>query len=163
MTSEPSQIPRDKALLRAITPADLPVFYRHQADPASNSMAVVHPRSRDEFDAFWDRVLRDPGITARAIVVGRETVGHISCFQMDGLDAVGYWIAREHWGRGIATRALGLLLSEVPIRPLHARVARSNAASIRVLARCGFRLTVFRSAPADDRFPACEEALFVLD
>jgi RimJ/RimL family protein N-acetyltransferase len=81
---------------------------------------------------------------------------------MDGQDAVGYWIAREHWGRGIATRALGLLLEEVAIRPLHARAARTNAASIRVLERCGFRVTGYEHSPETERYPACEEAVLLL-
>ncbi len=53
---------------------------------------------------------------------------------------VGYWIGREHWGKGIATRALTLLLTEVDTRPLHAHVAQHNAGSIRVLEKCGFRV-----------------------
>jgi len=81
---------------------------------------------------------------------------------MDGQDAVGYWIARAHWGRGLATRALTLLLGEVAIRPLHARVARTNVASIRVLERCGFTISGYRMSPPDDHFPACEEALLIL-
>jgi RimJ/RimL family protein N-acetyltransferase len=51
---------------------------------------------------------------------------------------VGYWIGREFWGRGLATRALAELLGMVNARPLHAYVAKSNVASIRVLEKCGF-------------------------
>jgi RimJ/RimL family protein N-acetyltransferase len=90
-------------------------------------------------------------------------VGYITCFALDHKHWIGYWIARQHWGRGIATRALQQLLGEVGVRPLHARAARSNAASIRVLERCGFEVTGYHMAPADDRFPACEEAVLRLD
>ena len=55
-----------------------------------------------------------------------------------GRPARRYWIARRHWGRGLATRALGLLLEEVRERPLHATVAAHNAASAAVLERHGF-------------------------
>jgi RimJ/RimL family protein N-acetyltransferase len=89
-------------------------------------------------------------------------VGSISCFKMDNLDAVGYWIGRSFWGRGIATRALELLLAVVAIRPLHARVATSNGASLRVLQKCGFVVGRIQVSPADDRFPECEEAVLVL-
>jgi RimJ/RimL family protein N-acetyltransferase len=42
------------------------------------------------------------------------------------------------WGRGIATRALTLLLELVPQRPLYARAASDNVASLKVLRACGF-------------------------
>ena len=125
-------------------------------------MAVVNPRDLESFGAHWARILGDVSVVARAILADGALVGSISCFEMDGRRSVGYWIAREHWGRGIATRALALLLEEVGVRPLHARVARTNVASIRVLERCGFAITGYQHAPADDRFPACEEALLVL-
>jgi len=149
--------------LRDVEPADLPAFFEHQSDAESNRMAVVTPRDREAFDAFWARVLRDPAITVKAIVVDGAVVGNVSCFRLDGLDAVGYWIDRAHWGRGIATRALKQFLDTVTVRPLHARVAASNGASLRVLERCGFVATERRVSPATDRFPACEEVLLTLD
>lgn len=149
--------------LRAVGAADLPALFEHQSDPESNRMAVVTPRDRASFDAFWERVLRDPDVVAKVVVVDDEVVGSVSCFKLDGLDAVGYWIAREHWGRGIATRALAALLQEVTVRPLHARVAATNGASIRVLERCGFVVTSRRVSEATERFPACEEVLMRLE
>lgn len=134
-----------------------------QADPQASRMAVVNPRTPAEFDEHWARILADRSVVARAILAGDELVGSINCFKMDEVDSVGYWIARDHWGRGIATRALALLLEEVTTRPLHARVARNNIGSIRVLERNGFRITHYQHVPADDRFPACEEAALRLD
>ncbi|MFN0134162.1 MAG: GNAT family N-acetyltransferase [Phycisphaerales bacterium] len=90
-------------------------------------------------------------------------LGSINCFQMDGLDAVGYWIAREHWGLGIASRALALFFAEVTRRPLHARAALTNAASIRVLRKGGFRITGTFFGAATDRYPACEVVSLILD
>lgn len=148
--------------LRAVVPADLPAIYRFQLDPESNAMAVANPRDLDGFTEHWTAILGDPGTVARAVLADSVLVGSISCFTMDSLDCVGYWIAREHWGRGIATRALALLLGEVRVRPLHARVATSNIGSIRVLERCGFAAIGTRLSPGDDRFPACEEVLMAL-
>jgi RimJ/RimL family protein N-acetyltransferase len=51
---------------------------------------------------------------------------------------VSYWIGKEYWGRGIATKALTLFLEELKVRPLYARAAKDNVASLRVLAKCGF-------------------------
>ncbi len=90
-------------------------------------------------------------------------VGCISSFVAEGQCCVGYWIAKEFWGRGIATRALALLLQEVTTRPLHARVARQNVRSIRVLIRNGFTIKRYEMGPETDRYPACEEAVLELD
>jgi RimJ/RimL family protein N-acetyltransferase len=89
-------------------------------------------------------------------------VGYVSCFPMDGEDHVGYWIDRACWGRGIASRALRLLLGEVTKRPLVATAATGNGASVRVLQKCGFVVEEVRHSPATDRYPACEEAVLVL-
>ncbi len=148
--------------LRPVQTDDLPALFEHQADPASVNMAVVFPRDAEAFAAHWTKILADPSVIARAVIADDELAGSASCFEMDGLRSVGYWIAREHWGRGIATRAVALLLAEIPKRPLHARVARSNAASIRVLEKNGFVVTAYRVSPADGRFPECEEAILVL-
>jgi RimJ/RimL family protein N-acetyltransferase len=148
--------------LRDVEPGDLPTLFRHQLDPEANRMAVVHPRDEEAFHAHWSMILRDPTVVAKAIVTDDGLVGTVNCFKLEGKDAVGYWIAREHWGRGIARRALRLLLEQVATRPLYARAARSNVASLRVLQHCGFVVTGYQVTPASGRFPECEEALLVL-
>jgi RimJ/RimL family protein N-acetyltransferase len=55
-----------------------------------------------------------------------------------GEPEVSYWIGREFWGMGVASKALSLFLSFVDTRPLSARVAKDNLASLRVLEKCGF-------------------------
>ena len=148
--------------LRDVGQDDLPAIYEYQLDPELNCMAATKPRTSDEFDRHWKKIFSDPAIFVKAIVVGDVLAGCVSCFKSDGLDSVGYWVAPEFWGRGIATRALELLLEHVPIRPLHARVALTNAASLRVLQKCGFRIVGYQHSPADDRFLECEEAVLEL-
>jgi RimJ/RimL family protein N-acetyltransferase len=137
-------------------------MYDMQLEPESNRMAVTIPRTREEFDAHWAKALDDPGITAKAVLVGEALVGYISYFPRDGQDHVGYWIDRTYWGMGIASRALQLLLQEVTKRPLVATAATSNGASLRVLQKCGFIIEQVRVSPARERYPECEEAVFVL-
>ena len=148
--------------LRPVQPGDLPRMYEMQLDPESNRMAVTIPRTREAFDAHWAKVLANPEIVPRAILVGDALVGTISCFQRDGQDHVGYWIDRAHWGAGVASRALQLLLEEVTRRPLIASAATSNAASLRVLQKCGFVVERVSVEPADERHPASEVAVLVL-
>jgi RimJ/RimL family protein N-acetyltransferase len=155
--------PANEAIrLRPLGPGDLPRMYAFQLDPDSNRMAVTNPRSAEAFDAHWAKVLVDPEITANAIMFDGEMVGSICCFPIDGQAHVGYWLDREHWGMGIATRALHLLLGEVKHRPLIATAATSNAASLRILQKCGFVVEEITLAPATERFLACEKATLVL-
>ena len=129
-------------LLRAVEPEDLEVLYEQQRDPAATRMALVPPRDRDAFTAHWARILGDPTVVVKTIVVDDGAVaGHVVAFERDGKREVGYWLGRPFWGRGIATRALDEFLRVVTERPLHAVVAVENRASIRVLEKCGFTIT----------------------
>jgi RimJ/RimL family protein N-acetyltransferase len=141
---------------------DLPRMYEMQLDPESNRLAVTVPRSAEALEAHWAEALRDPGIAARAILLGEALVGYVCCFGREGRANVGYWVSREHRGKGIASRALKLLLLEVPTRPLYAHVATGDGASLRVLQKCGLVVERVRVSPASDRYPECEEAVLVL-
>ena len=127
--------------LREVVEDDLPILFEHQIDPVSYTLAGFTPRDHDAFMTHWrQNILGDPRCISRTIVCDGEVVGHVACFTRDGKREVGYWIARDHWGRGIATEALSRLLAGVDERPLYAGVARGNAASVRVLEKCGFRI-----------------------
>lgn len=148
--------------LRPVHLDDLPTFYLQQLDVEANRVAVANPRGPESFAAHWAKVFPDPEVTVRAVVCDGVLAGQIACFVADGARSVGYWIGRDHWGKGVATQALALLLAEVAVRPIHARVATTNLGSIRVLERSGFRVVGHEMAEATERFPACEEALLVL-
>jgi len=149
-------------ILRDVVPEDIPVLYQHQLDTDANRMAAVYPRDAEAFHLHWARIIGDPSVVAKAILADDALVGHVSCFKLDGQNAVGYWIAKEQWGRGIATNALAALLEQVETRPLYARVATHNIGSIRVLERCGFAITGHEHSPGTERYVACEEAILVL-
>lgn len=137
-------------------------MFEYQLDPEANRIAVANPRDRAAFDELWQSALSDPTVTARVIIVEGGLAGNIGCFKLHELDSVGYWIKKEWWGRGVATRALSLFLDEVQTRPLYARASSSNTASVRVLEKCGFELLGYEWAEATERFPASEEAKFRL-
>jgi RimJ/RimL family protein N-acetyltransferase len=127
-----------KVELRAVEPADLPVLYEHQADPVAASMAAFPSRDREAFMAHWERILADETVVVRAIVADGALAGNVLSFDRDAVREVGYWLGREFWGSGIATAALVAFLRIETTRPLYAGVARHNAGSLRVLAKCGF-------------------------
>ncbi|MEJ1972141.1 MAG: GNAT family N-acetyltransferase [Lacunisphaera sp.] len=138
--------------LRAVQSADLPTLFEHQLDPEAVRLAAFPSRSREAFMAHWAGVLANPANVARTIVHNGSVAGHIGTWTDAGTGQrlVGYWIDRTYWGRGIASAALAQFLDEEKTRPLTACVARHNAASLRVLQKCGFVVV------GEDRFTDAE-------
>lgn len=126
-------------------------------------MAGTKAYSEAAFYGRWEEIFKDPRVIARMLLEHGQVVGSISCFVVDGADHIGYWIAREHWGRGLATRAVALMLREVERRPLHATAASDNAASVRVLQRAGFRCVAREMGVETERYVAREVVRFVLE
>jgi RimJ/RimL family protein N-acetyltransferase len=129
--------------LRAVEPADLPVFFAHQADAEAARLAAFPSRSREAFDAHWRKILGDPACTILTIVHAGRIAGNIGAWTNPHTRErlVGYWIGRDLWGRGIASAALTVFLQIETVRPLTAHVAAGNPASRRVLEKGGFRLS----------------------
>jgi RimJ/RimL family protein N-acetyltransferase len=125
-------------LLRDVVDADLPIFFEHQRDPEGSRMAAFPARAYDAHMAHWAKILADETVVSKTIVVDGQVAGNVGSWQAGDKRLVGYWIGREFWGRGIATRALAEFLAQLPERPLHALVAPHNVGSIRVLEKCGF-------------------------
>jgi RimJ/RimL family protein N-acetyltransferase len=128
-------------VLRDVLESDLAVFYEDQLDPAANRMAAFEARDRDAFVAHWNGILRDETVAAKTIVFDGQVAGNVVSFEQSGERLIGYWIGRGFWGKGVATRALAEFLLHVTARPLHARVAEHNGASVRVLQKCGFAIS----------------------
>jgi RimJ/RimL family protein N-acetyltransferase len=131
--------------LRDVEASDLPIFFEHQRDPEATRMAAFPARDRESFNTHWARILADPTVITRTILVDGQVAGNMGCFEQDGLREVGYWIGREFWGKGVATAALAQFLTQLPMRPLYGFVAHHNIASARVLQKCVF--SVCREEP----------------
>jgi RimJ/RimL family protein N-acetyltransferase len=149
--------------LRPVTESDLPVFFEFQREPEANAMAAFPARDRDAFMAHWAKILSDEALVAMAVVVDGCVAGHVGCWTQDGQRLVGYWIGKEYWGKGVATRMLSQFLCLVVDRPLHAHVAKQNLASIRVLEKCGFVLCMKATAALDEPSDGIEELVYVMD
>ncbi len=126
--------------LRDVSVSDLAILYEHQREPEANQMAEFPRRDREAFMVHWGRILADENIIKKTIVYEQHIAGNIVCFDLEGQPGVGYWLGKQYWGRGIATRALSIFLDYVNARPLYAYVAQNNIASIRVLQKCGFHM-----------------------
>lgn len=152
--------------LRLITDADLDALFDQERDPEAVRMAAFtrdDPDDRSAFDAHMARVRSAPGITMRAVTCDGQLVGSCAAFPVEGDTEVTYWIDRAAWGRGIASRALELLLDLVPVRPLHARAASGNAGSLRVLQKAGFKVIGTEVSFASARNAAIEETILRRD
>jgi RimJ/RimL family protein N-acetyltransferase len=148
-------------LLRAVEPDDIPVFYEHQADAAAVRLAAVPSRDREAHAAHLEKILADPEVLVRTVVVDGAVAGQVLSFPREGVREVGYWLGREFWGRGLASRVLAEFVALDRHRPLYGVVAGHNVASRRVLERNGFVL-VGREEPDPDLPPDAAAPLLVL-
>ena len=152
--------------LRPVEDTDLGALFEQMRDPESIRMAAFttdDPDDRAAFDAHMARVRFSPGITHRAVTCDGQLVGSAACFVIDGETEVNYWIDRAAWGRGIASRALHLLMDLVPARPLYARAASDNAGSLRVLQKAGFEIIGTENSFAPGRNRDIQETILRKD
>ena len=152
--------------LREVMQEDLEIFFTHQQDSDANHMAAFTAEDPTDHAAFldkWSKLLQNDTIIKRTILVEGKPAGHIVKFVQIDEPAISYWIGREFWGRGVATRALALFLDLVRERPLYALAAKDNIASIRVLQKNGFRIIGEGKGYAHARGADVEEYILKLD
>lgn len=126
--------------LRDTVEDDLPILFRHQADPEASAMAAFPSRDWEAFVAHQAKIAAGPDMLQQTILVDGDVAGDIGSWQADADRNVGYWIGRSFWGRGVATAALRAFLELETTRPLTAYVAAHNLGSRRVLEKCGFEM-----------------------
>ena len=127
---------------------------------------AVHAACQDEEIAYWLPMIPDPytrsdareyvrrtrqgwrdGTDAFFAVTNAATGNAIGSIGMrchgDGRGTVGYWVAREARGQGVATRALELIsnwaLDALGLERLELMAEPENAASCKVAERAGYR------------------------
>jgi RimJ/RimL family protein N-acetyltransferase len=159
--------PESDILLREVTEDDLAIFFEQQQDPAANWMAAFTAKDPTDWAAFaakWAKILSDGTGTAKTIVCGGRVAGNVTSFvaPWSGQREVSYWVGRDHWGRGVATRALAAFVGGLAARPLYARAAADNIPSIRVLEKCGFVLIGRDRGFANARGAEIEEVVMEL-
>jgi RimJ/RimL family protein N-acetyltransferase len=152
--------------LRPLEDRDLDAIFEQGTDPESIRMAAFTAEDQNDRGAFLNRMARlraDPSVSNRVIDVDGAVAGTIASFRIDDQLEVTYWLDRTHWGKGIASAALQLLLAETPERPLYARAASDNVASLRVLEKAGFRRIGVNRDFAPGRGEEIEETILRLD
>jgi RimJ/RimL family protein N-acetyltransferase len=138
-----------RLLLRPVWPEDAENLFTAMNDQGivCNLARAPWPYSRDDADAFAARA-QDPLYPHFLLTLpgdaGQTLVGSCGLGNRDGEAEIGYWIAREYWGKGFATEAAGALIANAWMLG-HRRLVAShyidNPASGAVLRRLGFRPT----------------------
>jgi RimJ/RimL family protein N-acetyltransferase len=151
--------------IRPVDVSDLDAIFEQMRDPESVRMAAFtaeDPSDRIAFDAHMAKIMSSSENGLWAIIRDSRLVGTIGSYVSEGTTEVTYWIDRTCWGQGIATMALGLLLEEISVRPIRARVASDNAGSLRVLQKAGFHQIGTEVSFAAGRAAEVEETILEL-
>jgi len=128
------------------------------------------PYTRADAEAWIGLQLEQPDVQNWAIEVGGALAGGIGLtlgeLEHAGNVAIGYWLSKRFWGRGIASDALRALTSHAlaTLRPrrMWANVMGANAASARVLEKAGYvREAVLARSIVDRHGTAHDELIFV--
>ncbi|MDE6490801.1 MAG: GNAT family N-acetyltransferase [Muribaculaceae bacterium] len=142
----------DTLILRALEPDDLDVLYRWENDTSLWSVGTtIAPFSRKQ---LWDYIATyDNDLYSarqlRLMIVDRrlgEALGTIDLCDFDPANrrmSVGILIDPAHARRGIATRALRIIIeysrSVLGLHQLYAYVPADNRPSLSLFGKCGFR------------------------
>ena len=151
--------------LRDVIEDDLHEFFKHQLDSAASHMAAFtakDPGDKAAFTAHWTKIRGDGTTKIKTILFKGDVSGHVASFMLFGKREITYWIGRKYWGNGIATKALSEFLRDEKMRPLYARAAKDNVASLRVLEKCGFVLSGHEKFFANARGAEIEETILEL-
>ena len=105
-----------------------------------------YPYTLQDAEKFIEQVLSDDLSIQRAIVAEGKVVGGIGAGRKRGAlrycAELGYWLSPSLWNGGVMTAAVRAFCGEVfettQISRLQAMVFAPNAASCRVLEKCGF-------------------------
>ena len=105
----------------------------------------------------------------KAIDLGGECIGVIGVrfgeSELQYSAEIGYWLAEDHWGKGIGTEAVlsmtDNVFSDTEIVRLCAPVFNPNKASMRVLEKCGYTLEAIHRKAVFKNNEFMDEHVFV--
>lgn len=152
-------------ILRPTEISDLDTLFEFQLDKEGTYMAAFMPNNYADKSAYMEKYIKlldNPAVNNQTIILNNEIAGSIAKFEMNGVAEITYWIDRNCWGKGVATKALRKFLSAESVRPIFARVSFDNIGSQRVLEKCGFIKTGSGKGFANARQMEIEEFIYEL-
>jgi RimJ/RimL family protein N-acetyltransferase len=162
---KPVVIKTNRFTLRPFRAGDAPAIAACINDKtiARNLLSVPYPYSLADADQWLKRIRnnarrKNPTWVSFAIEIDGNFAGDIGLFKISGHKAeMGYWLARDYWGRGIMTgvvkEVVRFAFRELGIRRVYAHVFTYNPASVRVLEKAGFEFEgkLIKNVKKDDR------------
>jgi len=140
-------------ILRPKRPDDVDAIVAACQDPEIPRWTFVpSPYTRADAEAFLRSSTEEEAagrsVNLLAVDADDRLLGSFSLMELDrerGFGEIGYWVAAEARGRGVATRAVRLLAEwardELGLTRIEIHVHKDNAASRRVAEKAGFRDT----------------------
>lgn len=133
--------------LRDLEARDLSALVRWRNDPAVNRSLADRLRSKDEAEAWFNRLKAQPKIWLKAIIDDGQTIGYAVVESIDEKNRkceLAMVIGEpERWGKGIGAIVMKTMLQYAfDILHMHrvwAVVARGNDRSERLIKRAGFQ------------------------
>lgn len=144
----------DRIHLSEFQQSDEAACIRHfkEKDIYDRTLRIPYPYSETDFQTWMEIVEQATKQQGRNVnwAIRDETEFLVGGCGFDGLQIgkshraeIGYWLAKPCWGRGIMTavvrRLSELSFSEFGLVKITAHVFSDNAASAKVLAKCGFQ------------------------
>lgn len=137
-------------VLRAWKTDDAPDLVKHANNPKIAGFlrdGFPHPYTKDDADSWIEMIHGNKKDYVFAIVVEGEAAGGIGLHPLSDVYRfnveLGYWLSEKHWGKGIISEAVRLVVdhafSEHEWVRIFAGVFSNNPASMRVLEKNGFR------------------------
>ena len=107
-----------------------------------------YPYTQEDGKAYLSKIANDNPAKVFAIEVNGEVVGSIGVYPQSDIHEksaeIGYWLAEEHWGKGIMPKAVEKIVeygfSAFDIVRIFAKPFSTNLKSQRVLEKAGFTL-----------------------
>lgn len=143
----------ERLVLREIVPADAEDLFRIFSDEETMRYWSCRPyasvdQARRLIEDMSEATRGGAGIHWAITLRGAERLigkcGYNEWRKTHRRSDIGYIVAREHWGKGIISEALGVMLDygfdHMNLHSVEAGVTPGNDASTRMLQRLGFRL-----------------------
>jgi RimJ/RimL family protein N-acetyltransferase len=151
--THPEKIKGTSVLLRKIKLSDTTTIFKKFHRPEILKWMLFQPpkgfKIKDQEDWIKKIIAKSKkhGIYIFGITIpgNNEVIGIISIDKINWKNLsgqIGYWLAKEHWGKGIIPEAVKMILTfafkKIKLHRVYGAVFEKNLKSRRVLEKCGF-------------------------
>ena len=129
------------------------VQYLNVRDVHDNTCHIPFPYTKEEASKFVNSTFEKGDKSLQWAIRNKQDkliggIGfmgqHLKCGVYEFSDEIGYWLAKEDWGKGIMTQVVEQVVAygfdKLKLMRIEARVFTINPASAKVLEKCGFEL-----------------------